>query len=186
MLAPPRPKHSRPKRRANAQPMPRHEIGPGLHAKELSLQKTLHRSPKHPLCVLHVSSRKPLVGPLQASCVTIRHIFHWPCTLCKSMTVWTLEVSPPPYRDTLNWPGRSPGVKGKSHLQTLLSITLCPLFICLIMYSYTICERSTDLLLCYSAVALASFYEQPRCFLPPLWSTKALHRTTICVHFLTF
>lgn len=121
-LAPRRPKRSRPKQRANAQLAPQRELGPGLHAKELPLQKALHRSPRQPLCVSSTSSHEnlsspwALVSPLQTSCVTIGYISHWPCTLCYSKTMWTLEVGPPLYQDTLNWPGRSPGFKGKSHL----------------------------------------------------------------------
>lgn len=48
---------------------------------------------------------------------------HWPCTRHCSWILWTLEVGPL-YQDTLYWPGRSPGFKGKSHLHPVMFIVL--------------------------------------------------------------
>ena len=115
--APRRPKRSRPKRRASAQLAPRREIGPGRHAKESPLRRALHRkSPRQPLCT-------------QRSAHSDRSSEMFPTDLLL-YTTQGRSVSPPLHQDTLNWPGRSPGFKGKSHLCTLMSISVCHLFIC--------------------------------------------------------
>lgn len=145
MPAPRRPRRSRPKRRASAQLALRHEIGPGRHAKESPLQRALHRkSPRQPLCT-------------QRSAHSDRSSEMFPTDLLL-YTTQGRSVSPPLHQDTLNWPGRSPGFKGKSHLCTLVSISVFHLFICFIMYSH-MCTES----------------EAASCHL--LWSVTLLHHT---------
>lgn len=91
-----------------------------------------------------------------------------PCALHYTRSLWTLNSqpssSPRHFKLTrqISWVQRE---------KPLLSISVCHLFICLIMYLSS--QSGAPLI----AIVTASFHERPRCFLPHTRSIKILRHT---------